>query len=193
MENMMFLRNLILSICLIFVINSSQAGELTFNKTFTITTTLEAEDVYERIVDYANSCDIGCDFTLPSISEIRVIEDIDYSKNSFYTWTFVDDFKDSKFFSIVKTTRSDRGITLMSNQVSKSHGKKLSKKTGLKSKPLLKASNATYKLKNVDNGVEVVYSIKIKYGLALSAVSGLVKKGLERSANAIVKNLSSPY
>jgi hypothetical protein len=188
----MLLKSLLLSTFILFSLNS-KAGELSFNKTFIVSTTLEAQDVYERITDYENSCESGCDFNLPSIAEIRIIKDIDYTEESFYTWTFVDDFKDSKFFSSVKTKRVNDQITLTSSQVSKSEGKSLSKRTGLKSKPLLKSSVATYKIRNVDSGVEVIYSIRIKYGMALGTVSGLIKKGLERSANAIVKNLSAPY
>ncbi len=172
----------------LFLSLSSFAGSASHKMTFS--TTKDLELVLSHITDYENSCQTGCVNYLPSVDRITVLRNIDYADDQFYTWTFVNDFMNSKFFSKVIITRSENEMTILTEQVGKSLGKRLAKASGLKSSPLLASTSASYHLINVNGETIITYNINVKFkGLLLNAAKKQIKKGIVNSANAIRKNL----
>jgi hypothetical protein len=125
---------------------------------------------------------------------MKILKDYKYTSHEFYTWTYIDDFMNSKFFSYIEITKDNTSITIKQNQVKSNFAKEISRETGLENSPLLDSTHVIYKLELSDNMVIVNYKIKVSFSKTILRLSkSKIKKGLKKTAKAIEKNLQYDY
>jgi len=181
------MKTMIIVMSFLFALNT-QAKSASYQMEFK--TTKDVEQVLFAITDYANSCQSGCVNYLPSVDKIQRLDDIDYTEDQYYTWTFVNDFLDSKFFSKVTITKSDNEILIETQQVNGTKANQLARKSGLSNDSLLDSSKASYRLQNINGETLVSYNINVSFsGFILNRAKKKIQKGLSKTANAIKKNL----
>lgn len=181
-------------ILVIIFSTSSFATNLSYESTFHIETTNSKEDVLERIFDYKNFCKKNCIYYMPSVEEMIILKDYDYGLNSFYTWTFINDFMNSTFFSIIEISRDEESILITQRQVNENLSRELSVDTGLENSPLLDSTLVNYKITREEGFLRVSYFIKISFSKTILRISkSKIKKGLKKTAKAIESNLRMKY
>lgn len=78
----------------------------TVNHTGEHFTSKRAAEVLQILTAYSQICDSGCKYRAPSLVQMFVVS-YQREKNSYYTWSDIEDVKDSEFFS--RVTINDRG------------------------------------------------------------------------------------
>jgi hypothetical protein len=154
------------------------------------------KDTLEKaLLSYGDWCDSGCQYKSPGVKiEERLA--FESTKSRFYTWTWVSDIKDLKYFSEVTISRKKGSFTITKRALGDSDSalvKKLEKSSGHPHKPLLDSSVNIVRVKTVLSAkgpeCKVTMDTKVRVGGFLSMFSGRVMSGLKESTKALFQSL----
>lgn len=148
-------------------------------------------------VDFANSCQKGCRHPAPHLAKAEIIAK-DRTPNSFYVWMFIEDVKNSKWFSQVTIRRTAHGAHVDLVMVSEKLGAELAKASGLPSEPAFDDCRTSYDFEEVSTTGGTFSQTKVTYStsVALSGLNaffggGVAQSRLEETSRAIYQDLLS--
>lgn len=157
---------------------------------------VHAEGLVAASVDFADSCQKGCRHPAPHLAKGEIIAK-DRTPNSFYVWMFIEDVKNSKWFSQVTIRRSAHGAHVELVMVPDKLGAELAKASGLPSEPAFDDCRTSYDFEEVSDGgtfskTLVTYSTSVALsGLNAFFGGGVAQSRLEETSRAIYQDLLS--
>ncbi len=191
----MFRRNILLiSLAFLFLTGAAQAAKDVHFKDSALVMKSKAS-LEKALLSYGDWCDSGCRYKSPGVKVDKRLKFRD-TPQRFYTWTWVSDIKDLKYFSEVTVTKNARSLKITKRALGdkdKALIKELKTVSGYPHKPLLDSSVnvVTVDALAAESGhkCRVTMDTKVRVGGFLSMFSGRVLSGLKDSTNAILKAL----
>lgn len=143
---------------------------------------VSAQHVLDVLIDTENTCESGCRYRAPSIERSVIVKKIDDS--SFFSWTFVDEFMDSKYFS--KMVREENAVRFMTPTKDDIRAMVT---TEFKHDPIFYTRSGVWTVEETDAGTRVTFdlSMKTKKGI-VARFKKKVIKGLQKNLIANFKN-----
>ncbi|MBF0297614.1 MAG: hypothetical protein HQK51_02780 [Oligoflexia bacterium] len=142
------------------------------------------------IMDYANYGQLRHHrYYLSGIDEIKIVKQID--ENHFYTWTYVNDTKDYKYFNYVEVSEDASGVIRIKSRLATSNEvSSLTAETGLPNKSFFDSSDVVWIIKeNLDSRGNLI-STTVRYVGAFSAssfgislIAPIIRKNLDKTAD----------
>ena len=185
---------LVVSLCVFGFAAVASAKDFRVKKEWTFP--VHSEGLVAASVDFDNSCQKGCRHPAPHLAKAEVIAK-DRTPNSFYVWMFIEDVKNSKWFSLVTIRRTAHGAHVELVMVPDKVGAELAKASGLPSEPAFDDCRTSYDFEEVYDG-DTFSKTKVTYwtSIALSGLSaffggGVAQSRLEETARSIYQDLLS--
>jgi hypothetical protein len=149
-------------------------------------------EVLGALLAYGQWCEKGCKYKSPGVvvdKKVAATQDPDH----FYTWTWIRDIKDTKYFSEITVRRSADQVTIESRALTraeKSQINKLEKTTGYQHDVLFDASRnlVTVKALKSNDGkpqTKVRFATQVTVSGFLAMFPGKLKQGLSDSTQAV--------
>jgi hypothetical protein len=180
------------SISLLFCASIVEAKDVVYKKSWKVNK--NAQEIVAILTDYNNYCDKGCKYRSPSVKKSVVLP---YQKtdSSFYMWTFVEDTKDSKWFSHVTITQSGNRTIVLSTMLLDKQAEELAKISKRPNAPVFDDCVSRYEITEIFRdgqfvSSEISFIAKVTISGLISLFSGQVESGLEESGKAIINNIT---
>jgi hypothetical protein len=153
-----------------------------------------AEALLEVILAFGQSCDHGCRYRTPHVTQAIVLQ---YQRrpDSFYVWTFVEDIENSTFFSQVSVRREPGRVHVEVRLVPAKRAAELTKATGKPHDPDFDDSVTLIDLEELLEAgrfkqTRVRFSNTLRMsGLGATFGAGVVRDRLEEDARATFASL----
>lgn len=156
-----------------------------------------APEVLQVLTAYKDICDKGCKYHSPSLVQMFVVN-YQRTADSYYTWSYLDDVKDSQFFSHVTIRRSGKGRITMVTQVvdpGSPHVAGLKKASGKDHEPLSDAGMTRFEIdesydadgKYLKTKVQQIQKITVSG--VFQMFTGKIREGMARAAAATFRNI----
>ncbi len=172
---------------------TAEAKDVSFRRSWVLKT--PAQTIVDVLTDYAHYCDEGCKYRYPSVKKTLVLP-FRRTPSSFYVWTFVEDIKNSEWFSHV-TVKSEGNRTVVTfAMVTERQGKALERKYGKPHDPVFDRCITRYDIREISRDgkfqkTHLTFSAQVSVSGLISLFSGAVHSGLEDTAEAILRNILS--
>ncbi len=152
----------------------------------------DLDDVLGALLDYGNWCEKGCKYKSPGVVVDKKL-DFEKTHDRFYTWTWIRDIKDTKYFSEIHVRRGANRTTIESRALTKEERsliKRLEKAAGRNQDALFDASTNLVTLRRMTDpqGHErtaMSFNTEVKVSGLLAMFTGKLKQGLKESTEAV--------
>ncbi|MDB9786746.1 hypothetical protein OAB57_01460 [Bacteriovoracaceae bacterium] len=146
-------------------------------------------EIGDRLVDFSNFCKSGCKYKIPSVAEIRVLNQAD---DQYIIWTRVEDRKSFEFFSYVTATLNESGdkFVMVDRSPTDAEGKELEKRYDLKHKPSFSKSKTIWTATNTNGNVTISHDgVHETESRLMKTFYKMVQAGLDKAADEKMKHL----
>jgi hypothetical protein len=171
----------------------AQAKDISYQQSWTIAKSAQA--IEKVITDYARYCDQGCKYRYPSVKQTLVVS-LWRRPHSFYVWTFVENIKNSIWFSHVTIEKKGARTAIRFTMLTDNRIRALEQATGKPHRPLFDACQTEYQIRELSTAGRFQKSVltfraRVTVTGIISWFSGSVRSGLEEAAQAVYSNISS--
>ena len=143
------------------------------------------------VLGTSDICDSGCKYQQPNlVKEVHLKPHA--TKSSFYKWSYIDNTKDTKFFTQVTITRKDGGahvkLRTLTEQTDAARIDELEKASQLEHAPIFDQAITDYELTPEGDKTRVKVTAVTKVSGFVAMFKGKVKAGMQASFQAYLKN-----
>lgn len=150
------------------------------------------EQVLAALLDYGNWCEKGCKYASPGVIVDEKIA-LRQKPDRFYTWTWIRDIKDTKYFSEITVKRSADATTIESRALTRSEQSvidELKKATGRAHDVLFDTSLNLVTVRplpaaNGTSQAQVTFATAVTVSGFLAMFPEKLRKGLKESTQAV--------
>jgi hypothetical protein len=145
------------------------------------------------LLDYERYCDSGCRYRYPSVKKTLIVPRWRHPQ-SFYVWTFVEDTKNSEWFSHVTVKRHKDRTVVLFDMIKDKRIKKLERATGKPHDPVFETCTMRYEVREqfkdgrFHNSV-LTFTGHVEVTGLIAIFSGAVRSGLADTWKAILDNV----
>jgi hypothetical protein len=183
------------SISLLFCASAVKAEDVVYHKSWKVNKT--AQEIVAVLTDYNHYCNKGCTYRYPSVKQAVVLP-YQKTESSFYVWTFVEDTKDSKWFSHVTINKMGNNTVVQFKMLLDKEAEALEKMSKRPNAPVFDDCFSRYAITEIYRDgqfllSEITFSAKITVSGLIALFSGEVESGLKESAEATINNINKGY
>jgi hypothetical protein len=175
-----------------FILSSpARAGEITYRESWNVAR--RAGEIVGVLTDYGRYCDRGCRYRYPGVKETLVLP---YRKtpSSFYVWTFVEDIKNSEWFSRVTVQTRGRLTVVQFEMLTGRPAEELARISGKPNDSVFDSCLTRYRIEEIFRGErflcsQLTFTARVTVSGLISLFSGAIRSGLRQTAGAIIANV----
>lgn len=178
-------------LALLVLSSSARAKEVSFRQSWKVGA--RASEIVEVLTDYGHYCDRGCRYRYPSVAETLVLSH-GKTPSSFYVWTFVEDTKNSEWFSHVTVITKGRVTVVQLVQLNGRRAEQLARLSGKPNDSLFDSNRINYRIEEIFRGdrflhSELTFIARVTVSGLISLFSGAIRSGLRETAEAVIANV----
>ncbi|MBN1655659.1 MAG: hypothetical protein JXA30_17980 [Deltaproteobacteria bacterium] len=176
---------------LLFFSSVAEAKSVSYHKSWQVKK--RADAIVEVLTDYNRYCDSGCRYRYPSVKQALILP-YKRTNTSFYVWTFVEDVKDSEWFSHVTVKKSGNRTVIQFSMVSEKQGETLERISKRPHDPVFDSCVTRYEITEIfQEGrfllSKLSFSAKVTISGLIALFSGAVEDGFADTGKAIIENV----